>query len=384
MTGPSLRLIPATPVDPKLTMTNDADQAVSNSTSVLSNTSMSRTPSAKSRRSSKSSSKAERKPSKGSKSLNLGKYSFRSIGSSDKECSDEKSPLKSSNKKSIRLIKKKSMKSDCEESLQKSISEGNVRKLTSKNSFYRMLDKIRGVSSRRDSSAQSGDSPGASGGQTEFLSSISRMSDSRIVENWLLSIEDEQLMSEPPPLESLTIPETRVDQKTPTNEEVDVSKKATVTIEDGGKHMFEISSDDSSDVMIKEPVEDRRRSMFRPGQYGRQVSESSEYTTDTHDTGEIAHVTAMNTLRNTSNIFTSVGEELKKVTLSPGGSGNSGAVFRPISSCGQELESTRSSETLGTTVSSVRYCAEVRDESCSGASDCSEMQGSLTSTCTKT
>ena len=61
----------------------------------------------------------------------------------------------------------------------------------------------------------------------------------------------------------------------------------------------------------------RRCSRFDGRAFGRQISESSEYTTDTIDTGETAHVTAINTLRNTSYLFTSEGNEMRKVNLSP-------------------------------------------------------------------
>ena len=415
-TGPSLRLIPATPVDPKLTTPGDpvddprmipklttltslsdptsplqsdltSELGISNSTkttSILTNASMSRTSSAKSRRSSKSSIKAERKSSKSSRSFgNLSKYSLKTLGS-DKELENrsDNSPNKSSGKRSIRLMKKKSMKRENEdELLHEANSEGNLRKLSAKNSFYKVLDKIRGVTRRNSAVSdqatdQSGGVTSSGGGQAEFLASMTRMSDSRIVENWLLSIEDEQL-SEPPPLETLTLPESRTDQKTPTNEEIDTTKKATVKIDEGRKHMFELSSDDSSlgdgDV-FHDPQEaiDRRRSMFKPTSYGRQVSESSEYTTDTHDTGEIAHVTAMNTLRNTANIFTSVGDELKKVNMSPG-SNYSSSVFRPIASntdmeslrrpSYNDMESCRSTETLRTTISSVRQTRAASENS---------------------
>ena len=382
---PAVRLIPATPVDPQLSqislynspshspcslntsnnvtaaataLSDPSELGLTNSTntnSILSNPSMSRTSSAKSRRSSKSSLKTEQKSSRTSTSFgNLSKFSLKSQNS---EKSSDKSPSKLS-KRSIRLMKKKSMKRDNEDSLHESNSEGNLKKVAVKNSFYKVLDRIRGVSRR--SSILSAGTVESSGGQTEFLNSISKMSDSRIVENWLLSIDDEQL-SEPPPLESLTVPQTRMDQTTPTNEHIDTDQKATTSLKlDIEKHFIELSSDDSSVADVFEDPEhfDRRRSMFKPVGYGRQVSESSEYTTDTHDTGEIAHETAMNTIRNTSNIFTSVGDELKKVNLSPGASTNfSSTVFRPIpsSSNTEELdESCRSTETLKTMISSIK------------------------------
>ena len=202
--GPSLRLIPATPVDINLSPPSanklassefSSDKGRSNSTnttSVLSNASMLRTPSAKSRRSSKSSYKTEKK-SKGSTSFgNLSGYSFKTQ-SSEKETSENRSDSKSkssiSAKRSIRLLKKKSFKVEHDEIKMESGSDTNIRKVAVKNSFYKVLDKIRGVS-RRSSLRSGGESSGGGGGQQEFLASISRMSDSRIVENWLLSIED--------------------------------------------------------------------------------------------------------------------------------------------------------------------------------------------------
>lgn len=144
------------------------------------------------------------------------------------------------------------------------------------------------------------------------------------------------------------IPEARLDQTTPTNETIDIDKKATIII-NSEKHTFEISSDDSSVIDVFEDVEipDRRQSMFKPVGYGRQVSESSEYTTDTHDTGELAQMTALNTIRNTSDIFTSVGDELKKVNLSPSSQSNfssTATAFIPVTPGGTiDMEATISS-----------------------------------------
>ena len=91
------------------------------------------------------------------------------------------------------------------------------------------------------------------------------------------------------------------------------------------------------------------------------MSESSEYTTDTHDTGEIAHETALNTIRNTSNLFTSCGEEIKKITLSPASAG-SGA--RSLVSCTAGAESCHSSDTPRT-LSSVTKPLPVAESSSS-------------------
>ena len=252
---------------------------------------------------------------------------------SEKETrSSEKSQSSKFSRRSIRLVKKKSIIGVDNAQIHETNSEGNIRKLaTKKNSFYKVLDRLRGLS-RRSSVISAGESQ-RSGGQSEFLASISGMSDSRIVENWLLSIDDEQI-SEPPPLESLGVPESRLDQRTPTNETFDVEKKAT----DSHKTAY-ISSDDSSvaDVFDDKEQFDRRKSLFRPVGLGRQVSESSEYTTDTHDTGEIAHETALNTIRNTSNLFTSCGEEIKKITLSPASAGSG---LRSLVSCTDQSSDT--------------------------------------------
>ena len=272
--------------------------------------------------------------------MSVGKKNFQSSSfsclikksSSEKEKNSEKSSQRrKSIKRSIRLMKNRSMRTT--EGVQDSHSESSIGRLSKKSSFSKVLDKIRGVSRR--SSVMSG----SSGGQADFLASISRMSDSRIVENWLLSIEDDQIHEPPPPLDSIQVPSKRCDQTTPTNEHFDSNMKATET-----RPSFELSSEDSSS---KEELEDREafdrrrsRSMFKPV-FGRQYSESSEYTTDTHDTGETAHVTAMNTLSNTGQMFTSVGDEIKKVTLSP----SSQTVFRPIPSF-NEVQSCMSTETL--------------------------------------
>ena len=275
----------------------------------------------------------KKKKSSQSASLScLAKYSFKK-SSGEKEKGPEKAnKSRKSIKKSIRLMKNQSMRKT--DSPQDSQSEGSLAKLTSnRSSFAKVLDKIRGASRR--SSVMSA----SSGGQAEFLASISRMSDSRIVENWLLSIEDDQLLHEPPPppLECLPLPSKRCDQTTPTNEHFELDMKATET-----RPNFDISSEEEEVILGEEEERPyRRRSMFTPVKFGRQYSESSEYTTDTHDTGETAHVTAMNTLSNTGQMFTCVGEEIKKVTLSP----SSQTVFRPIPSA-NDVQSFVSTDTL--------------------------------------
>ena len=321
--GPALRLIPATPVENNPEIDSDTGQSQSNSThtSAVSNQSVSRTSSAKSKTSLMSTGR------KNFHSASFSSLMKKSTSDKDKEKSGQP---KKSIKRSIRLVKNKSMRT---EGVQDTHSEGSIGRLSKKSSFSRVLDKIRGVSRR--SSVMSG----SSGGQADFLASLSRMSDSRIVENWLLSIEDDKMVEPPPPLETISVPSARCDQTTPTNELFDSSIKATEV-----KPTFELSSEDSSsrEELGERENFDRRKSrtMFKP-LFGRQYSESSEYTTDTHDTGETAHVTAMNTLSNTGEMFTSVGDEIKKVTLSP----SSQAVFRPIPSF-NEVQSCLSTETL--------------------------------------
>ena len=314
-TGPALRLIPATPVE-NPDIASDPGTGTGTGLSQANSVQSSVEP-------------GKKKKSSHSSSLScLAKYSFKK-SQSDKEKSGEKqSKSRKSIKKSIRLMKNQSMRKT--DSLQDSQSEGSIAKLPSnKSSFSRVLDKIRGASRR--SSVMSA----SSGGQAEFLASISRMSDSRIVENWLLSIEDDQLQEPPPPpLECLTLPSKRCDQATPTNEHFDSDLKATET-----RPTFELSSEEEEDEEEDLGL-NRRQSMFKPVKFGRQYSESSEYTTDTHDTGETAHVTAMNTLSNTGQMFTCVGEEIKKVTLSP-----SQTVFRPIPSS-NDVQSYVSTDTL--------------------------------------
>ena len=395
VTGPALRLIPATPVDPSMnsntlnrldslekpstgssTAYSDltVELEVSNSsktspslsrpTSLLDkniDTTMSRSSSAKSRTSSISAKAASdlQKSGKASQTKSSRKASIKSsaLGSfrkqpikSNKKIEEHVSPAPSlvrSNtekhtkltkkpstlQKSIRLVKKKSLRKG-ESSVDDACSVASPGKVQKKNSFYKVMDKLRGISRR--SSMVSGES----GGQTEFLDSISKMSDSRIVENWLLSLDDDQQNPEPvdgpssldpPSLEmesdSLMLPKSRTeDMVTPTNEHFELDTKAGAS--EKHKIVFDISSDDLSNVDESEDKFTRRCSRLSGRNFGRQVSESSEYTTDTHDTGETAQVTAINTLRNTSYIFTSEGDEMRKTNLSP--PSPSSAIFKPI------------------------------------------------------
>ena len=234
--------------------------------------------------------------------------------------------------KSIRLVKKKSMRKG--ESVDDSCSVASPGKVQKKNSFYKVMDKLRGMSSRRSSMVS-----GESGGQIEFLDSISRMSDSRIVENWLLSLDDDQ--QNPEPVDgpssidlstsenfdkSLNPPKSRTeDMVTPTNEHFELDTKAGAS--EKNKIIFDLNFDDDMSNLDEEKLT-RRNSKVNGRNFGRQISESSEYTTDTHDTGETAHVTALNTLRNTSSIFTSEGDEMRKINLSPPSTAST--IFKPI------------------------------------------------------
>eukprot|EP00090_Calanus_glacialis_P010642 TRINITY_DN19085_c0_g1_i1.p1 TRINITY_DN19085_c0_g1~~TRINITY_DN19085_c0_g1_i1.p1 ORF type:complete len:498 (+),score=142.85 TRINITY_DN19085_c0_g1_i1:267-1760(+) len=259
-----------------------------------------------------------------------------SLERSNTEKQSKLSKKPSTLQKSIRLVKKKSLRrGDSATSADDACSVASPGKIQKKNSFYKVMDKLRGISRR--SSMVSGES----GGQTEFLESISRMSDSRIVENWLLSLDDDQQNPEPidgpssidppdsldppesldqPALEnstdSLMPPKSRTEELvTPTNEHFEPDTKAGSS--EKHKIVFDISSEDLDDDLDESEDKFTRRCSRFGRAFGRQISESSEYTTGTNDTGETAHVTAINTLRNTSYLFTSEGDEMRKVNLSP-------------------------------------------------------------------
>ena len=389
--GPALRLIPATPVDPSMntnitdrmdslekpssgSSTVFSDQTVELEVTNSSKTSpeltrkpsllnknidhtLSRSSSAKSRTSSystqtisdlqksetvsksKSSTKTSiRSSTKGSYKSQQGKTGKKeekwaspdpSLVRSSSDCNSKQSKKTSSIKKSIRLVKKKSFRREGEETTSLT-SPGKIQK---KSSFYKVMDKLRGISRR--SSVLSG----GSGGQAEFLDSISRMSDSRIVENWLLSLDDDQqsvdveegpssldipALEEAEKGKNLLQPKSRTDELvTPTNEHFEPDTKAISS--EANRIVFDISTEDLSNF---EDNNEKCPKRFNARNFGRQVSESSEYTTDTHDTGETAHVTALNTLRNTRSIFTSEGDEMRRSTLSP--PSPSSAIFKPI------------------------------------------------------
>ena len=162
-----------------------------------------------------------------------------------------------------------------------------------------------------------------------------RTPDTSIVEDWLLSIQDLQ-----PELQQgggLQAGPARHDQAvTPTNEEVELESKATGS--ETNRILFDVScSEEESDCEAARGGAERGGAE-RGGRAGslfrRQVSESSEYTTDTHDTGEVAAVTALNTMRNTSQLFTSEGDRCRE-ELDCG--------FRPITGPAEEASSERGS-----------------------------------------
>jgi hypothetical protein len=209
---------------------------------------------------------------------------------------------------------------------------GNKSSRSSKNSFSRVISRLRGIGRRSFSHEE-----GATSGQVGFLDSISKMSDSDIVENWLLSLDAQSPEVEPP--EQLLRPVsgcTRSQGVTPTNEPFDPDTTA-VNEDLEGRRVCRISESsvagevgvpDPSRILFHQPPSsedeesggelqtERRPSSAPPNRqgYGRQVSECSEYTTDTHDTGETAQETARNTITNTQASFTSQGEEIRKGT----------------------------------------------------------------------
>jgi len=441
--GPALRLIPATPVDPSMT-TNTLDRMVSldrtntcsssalsdlrrelevsNSSKTSPNLSqtasltdkifdanMSRTSSAKSRTSSISAravsdlqkSSEEKSSKKGTSTSSclrkkLAKTKINkeeTISPSLSRCNSEKQPKSSKPshlQKSIRLVKKKSLrKKDVTTDETSSLPSPII--VTKKNSFYKVMDKLRGIS-RRSSMVS-----GGSGGQSEFLESISRMSDSRIVENWLLSLDDDQQNLEPidgpssfdpPSVENKTEahllpPKSRTDEMiTPTNEHFEQDEKAISS--ERQKLVFELSSEDMSNLDELEDKFERRCSGFNARGFGRQISESSDFTTGSLDTGETAQVTALNTLKNMKPIFTSEGDEIRKVNLSP--MSQSSTVFKLIpapedleveainSDLTDSHQTSKSTETVKTISSTSNWpCSHI-------ASECSDAQGTSTRT----
>ena len=182
---------------------------------------------------------------------------------------------------------------------------------SARSSFYRVIDRLRQLGRRTSSTS-------TSSGQVDFLDSLTKMSDSRIVENWLLSLDEDSAAPVEEVVESsmLRVEETpREEGITPTNELV-----AMVELEEesaGAKleqrMLFQLPSSEEEESAEEE--ERRRRPSSappRPPGFGRQMSECSEYTTDTHDTGETAQVTARNTITNTNASFTSVGDVIRK------------------------------------------------------------------------
>ena len=174
-----------------------------------------------------------------------------------------------------------------------------------------MIDKLRRGFVRRSSAQPSG--------QADFLDSISKMSDSRIVENWLLSLDEEAAA----PVEVVEVPDKllRVSESssncrggvTPTNELFEQDRKANGSEPERVLFQLAASSEDDESVGGEDQLRCRPSSAPpRQPAFMRQMSECSEYTTDTHDTGETAQVTARNTITNTDASFTWAGDEIRK------------------------------------------------------------------------
>ena len=158
--------------------------------------------------------------------------------------------------------------------------------------FPRVIDKLRRGFVRRSSSQPSG--------QADFLDSISKMSDSRIVENWLLSLDEEAAA----PVEVVEVPDKllRVSESssnshrggvTPTNELFEQDRKANGSEPERVLFQLAASSEDDESLGGEDQMRCQRPSSAPPSRQAglmRQMSECSEYTTDTHDTGETAQV----------------------------------------------------------------------------------------------
>ena len=123
------------------------------------------------------------------------------------------------------------------------------------------------------------------------------MSDSRIVENWLLSLDEEAAA----PVEVVEVPDKllRVSESssncrggvTPTNELFEQDRKANGSEPERVLFQLAASSEDDESVGGEDQLRCRPSSAPpRQPVFIRQLSECSEYTTDTHDTGETAQV----------------------------------------------------------------------------------------------
>ena len=124
------------------------------------------------------------------------------------------------------------------------------------------------------------------------------MSDSRIVENWLLSLDEEAAA----PVEVVEVPDKllRVSESssncrggvTPTNELFEQDRKANGS--EPERVLFQLAASSEDDESVGGELDQLRcrPSSAPPRQpvFIRQLSECSEYTTDTHDTGETAQV----------------------------------------------------------------------------------------------
>ena len=123
------------------------------------------------------------------------------------------------------------------------------------------------------------------------------MSDSRIVENWLLSLDEEAAA----PVEVVEVPDKllRVSESssncgggvTPTNELFEQDRKANGS--EPERVLFQLAASSKDDESVGGEEQLRCRPSSAPPRqpvFIRQLSECSEYTTDTHDTGETAQV----------------------------------------------------------------------------------------------
>ena len=197
----------------------------------------------------------------------------------------QKSEYSIHKKASVRLLKKKKLVRN--HSADEALSEPSpISSKPKKNSLKKVLDKIKGVQKILNPELD------APKGQNDFLEHFDKISDTKFVENWLMSIDDDS---------------------------------AKVEVEDSEQIVDEgnCSLKDSTLGTINRVLE-------------RQVSNESKRSVDTHDTGENSEITALNTVHNSNPKFTSEGDTIRNK--------NASGVFRPIPPENIEVASSSSNE----------------------------------------
>ena len=199
----------------------------------------------------------------------------------------QKSEYSIHKKASVRLLKKKKLVRN--HSADDTPSEPSpISSKQKKNSFKKVLDKIKGVQKILNPELE------APKGQNDFLEHFDKISDTKFVENWLMSIDDDS---------------------------------AKVEIEDSEQIV------DEGNCSLKDST---LGTLNRVLLLERQISNDSKRSVDTHDTGENSEITALNTVHNSNPKFTSEGDTIRNK--------NASGVFRPIPSENIEVSSSSSNE----------------------------------------